>query len=94
MSVDRYVAVCHSFNATAMKLREPRASRIIIALVWLTSLLSCIPVLRNSFVIGVSPHCKCRSAAKIGTLVGCERFTQKINDKSPGSRTLLKIKIN
>jgi len=59
MSIDRYIAVCHSFSTALQKLRKKASSFIITAGVWAIALLLCIPIILYSFKRGTAPTCKC-----------------------------------
>lgn len=60
MSIDRYVAVCHGLSGRLQKLRTNRAAYIITAVVWLTALVLCSPVIAYSNKMGHNPTCKCQ----------------------------------
>ncbi|XP_039253861.1 somatostatin receptor type 2-like [Styela clava] len=60
MSIDRYVALCHSRSNIIEKLRAKRASQVISIIVWVSSLLCCIPVMIFSDKMGNEPNCRCR----------------------------------
>jgi len=68
MSIDRYIAVCHTFSNKAQKLRTQTSAIIITICVWIISLLLCIPVMMHSFKIGNYPHCFCRLVCDSGIL--------------------------
>ncbi|CAK8693147.1 somatostatin receptor type 2-like [Clavelina lepadiformis] len=59
MSLDRYIAVCHTFSGIFQKLRSKEAATIITIVTWIVSLLLCIPVMMFSFKIGTNPNCRC-----------------------------------
>ena len=60
MSLDRYIAVCHSFSIKLKKLRNKSSVIVIITCVWIIALLSCVPVIRNTNNSGVRPNCRCK----------------------------------
>jgi len=60
LSLDRYIAVCHSRSVWLMELRKPRASWTIVVIVWIISVLASAPFMIYSSVAGVAPNCKCR----------------------------------
>ncbi|XP_076817179.1 uncharacterized protein LOC143462785 isoform X2 [Clavelina lepadiformis] len=59
MSLDRYIAVCHTFSGIFQKLRSKEAATIITIVTWIVSLLLCIPVMMFSFKVGTNPRCRC-----------------------------------
>lgn len=59
MTIDRYIAICHRFSPRLNKFRKRSVTYISTMLVWLISLVICIPVLMYSSKVGVSPHCSC-----------------------------------
>nr|XP_018672649.1 C3a anaphylatoxin chemotactic receptor [Ciona intestinalis] len=59
MSLDRYIAVCHTFSTQLQKLRKPVVSVMITAVTWLVSLLICIPIMLYSFKVGIKGSCIC-----------------------------------
>ena len=48
MSINRYIAVCHSFSAKLRKFRKKSSVIVIIICVWIIALLSCTPVIENT----------------------------------------------
>jgi len=87
MSVDRYIAVCHSFNSTLTKLRSTTCAYIVITFIWILCFLICIPVfsyvgLRGSIIAG----CSCSwnfPSYENGTLKSNENLCrQMISDKT------------
>merc|ERR1719354_858389 len=60
MSVDRYIAVCHSFSENLKKLRYDRATSCITIVIWVVSVLLCIPIAIYSTKTGTEPNCKCQ----------------------------------
>ena len=60
MSVDRYIAVCHSFSDKLQKLRKKRSALCITLVTWITSILLCIPIGMYSTKSGIEPNCKCQ----------------------------------
>lgn len=59
MSLDRYIAVCHGRSSTLEKFRTRRSAYLITCVVWIISLISCVPVFLYSDKRGTSPKCKC-----------------------------------
>uniref|UniRef100_H2YCB5 G-protein coupled receptors family 1 profile domain-containing protein n=1 Tax=Ciona savignyi TaxID=51511 RepID=H2YCB5_CIOSA len=57
MSIDRYIAVCHTFSTSLQKLRRPAVSVLITAVTWLIALLMCIPIMLYSFKVGQKGSC-------------------------------------
>ncbi|XP_039248722.1 somatostatin receptor type 2-like isoform X2 [Styela clava] len=62
MSIDRYMAVCHRFSRVAQSLRARRSAYIITVIVWMLSLLLCIPIMLYSDKRGIEPNCHCHYA--------------------------------
>ena len=60
MSLDRYIAVCHSFSIKLGKFRNKSSVIVIILCVWIIAILSCIPVISNTNNTGVYPNCRCK----------------------------------
>ncbi|XP_039262647.2 somatostatin receptor type 2-like [Styela clava] len=57
MSVDRYVAVCHTYPPFMKKFKFTASVTVI---VWIASLIMCIPIMMYSDVIGLHPtKCRC-----------------------------------
>uniref|UniRef100_H2YCB6 G-protein coupled receptors family 1 profile domain-containing protein n=1 Tax=Ciona savignyi TaxID=51511 RepID=H2YCB6_CIOSA len=67
MSIDRYIAVCHTFSTSLQKLRRPAVSVLITAVTWLIALLMCIPIMLYSFKVGQKGSCICRYACHYWT---------------------------
>ncbi|CAK8692217.1 unnamed protein product [Clavelina lepadiformis] len=59
MSIDRYIAVCHSFSNVTQKLRTESAAVIIAIIAWAIAILMSIPVMLFSAKIGSHPYCTC-----------------------------------
>ena len=59
MSVDRYIAVCHSFSAKMKKLRKPFAAFVVIVVVWTFSVAASYKVKHYAVLKGEEPNCKC-----------------------------------
>nr|CAB3262630.1 uncharacterized protein LOC100181055 [Phallusia mammillata] len=59
MSIDRYVAVCHTFSDGLQKLRKPLAAVSITTAAWIICLCLCIPVMLYSATVGTHPYCSC-----------------------------------
>ena len=59
MSIDRYVAVCHTLSSTVQKLRHHTSAFIITVSIWSAALLLCIPVMLYSNKSGLAPFCRC-----------------------------------
>jgi len=60
MSIDRYIAVCHSFSTKLSKLRRPKAVMIIILVAWLMAFLGSIPAMMYATTAGTKPNCQCQ----------------------------------
>ena len=60
MSVDRYVAVCHTLSNALQNMRKPAVSYIVTIVIWAIAILIAIPIMLYSDVIGTRPNCKCR----------------------------------
>ena len=60
MSMDRYIAVCHSFSPHLSKLRRGSSVMVVTAVVWAVSLGFSFFFSKYAVVIGLEPHCKCR----------------------------------
>lgn len=59
MSVDRYIAVCHTFSEFLQKFRRQFAAGVITLVTWMVALLLCTPFAMYSTKTGVEGHCKC-----------------------------------
>jgi len=60
MSIDRYVAVCHTLSTALQNMRKPVVSYAVTAVIWTIAILISIPVMLYSDVIGRAPNCICR----------------------------------
>ncbi|XP_076816326.1 uncharacterized protein LOC143462164 isoform X2 [Clavelina lepadiformis] len=59
MSIDRYIAVCHSFSKVVKKLRRHRIAVIITVITWLVAISFSLPVIIYSTITGNHPNCVC-----------------------------------
>jgi len=60
MSIDRYIAVCHSFSEKLQKFRRQWAASCITVVTWVIAILLCTPIAMYSTKTGMQPNCKCR----------------------------------
>jgi len=82
MSIDRYIAVCHSFSTKLMKLRKPFSATVIIFIVWFMALICSIPAMRYAEIAGNEPHCFCQfsfltNSGNDDSFGDCEKYTDK-----------------
>jgi len=60
MSIDRYIAVCHSFSEKLQKFRRQWAASCITVVTWVIAILLCTPIAMYSTKTGTQPNCKCQ----------------------------------
>jgi len=60
MSIDRYIAVCHSFSEKLQKFRRQWAASCITVVTWVVAIVLCTPIAMYSTKTGIQPNCKCQ----------------------------------